>query len=488
MIRLTTFAFAITAVCGCAQIKVPNLPLGQAKTDPNLTQYAAHFTGPAANRSNIATSSPDSTQLQKKALGIATDPQIDSYLNAVLARLQTSLPGAPAAARVYATPNTEFTAMSYQDGGIYISYKMLDALESEDELAAVIAHEYSHVLLQHYKTNWVDTASSLAYSAGNIFISRQVNTKTSKDLLGMVLANDAALGVSQIGLVPALTRDQENEADRLGIDLMIRANYSFVGSINFLSRMQEWDARNQAIIEQRKTNYIDLFAKSENNIIAQAVDGQLDILENKIGKLIKETSLHHESGEDRSTTLRSYLKQHYANADRPPLSTKPYADALKSAHAKNLFSGLDMAHASIAALQQQQLPQALLNAMAVEKSQAASSSFARHVMINALALNNKPAEAFTLLESTVANGDALFADDMLLLDVLKKSSPEKALASAQRSYDRYASSPELLPDLILLNKQMKNQFAVVKFYGVCAGKALSAANNVLLDNCNKAKG
>jgi hypothetical protein len=488
MIRLGIFAIAITTVCGCAQIKVPGLPLGKAKVDPDLTQYAAHFKGPATHRSSIAQSNPESTQLQKKALGVAQDNQIDTYLNAVLARLQTSLPGTPAAARVYATPNTEFTAVSFQDGGIYISYKMLDALESEDELAAVIAHEYSHVLLQHYNTNWIDTASSLAYSAGNIFINRQLKTKTDKDLLGMMLANNAALGVSQIGLMPALTRDQENEADQLGADLMVRANYSYIGAFNFLSRMHEWDARNQAVIEQRKTNYIDLFAKSEKNAITDAVDGQLDILENKIGKLIKETSLQHEQGEERSTTLRSYIKKHYANADRPPLATKPYVAALKSAHAKDFFAGIDKAHASLAALSQQQLPQALADAKAAEKSPAGATLFVRHALINAMALNGKPGDAFTQLESMVGSGDALFADDMLLLGVLKGSAPEQALASAQRSYDRYSSSPELLPDLILLNKQMKNKLAVVKFYGVCAGKALSSSNNVLLDNCNKAKG
>ena len=488
MIRASILAIAIATVCGCAQIKMPGMPLGGAKVDPNQTQYAANFTGPAAHRSNIAQSSPESIQLQKKALGIAVDSQIDNYLNAVLARIQKSVPGSPAAARVYATPNTEFTATSFQDGGIYISYKMLDSLESEDELAAVIAHEYAHVLLRHYKTNWIDTVSSSAYSAGNIYINRKLKTATSNDLMRMVAANNAALGISQIGLVPALSRDQENAADQLGADLIVRAHYSYIGELDFLSRMQEWDARNRAIIEKRKTNYIDLFAKSEKNVITDAVDGQLDILENKLAKLIHDTSVHHDQGEERSTTLRTYIKKHYANADRPPLTIKPYVAVLKSAHAKALFAGIDKVHASLAAMQEQQLPLALANAEAAVKGPAGSTPFARHAMISAMALNGKSRDAFTMLESMVASGDALFADDLLLIGVLKGSSPEKALASAQRSYDRYNSSPELLPELILLNKQMKNQLAVVKFYGVCAGKALSAADNALLDNCNKAKG
>jgi hypothetical protein len=488
MIRLGMLAIAIAMVGGCAQMKVPGIPLGQAKVDPNLTQYAGHFTGPTANQSNIAQSCPESIQEEKKALSIAPDTQIDAYLNAVLAHLQTSLPGTPAASRVFTTPNTEFGAKSTPDGGIYIPYKTLDSLESEDELAALIAHEYAHVLLQHHKTNWIDTASGLAYSAGNMFINRKFKTSTDKDLAGMVLANGAALNVSQIGLVPALTRDQENEADQLGTDLIIRANYSYIGNLNLLSRVNEWDALNQAINDQRKTNYISLFAESEKSVVAHAVDGQLDILENKIGMLIRQVSMHHEKGEDRSTTLRTYIKKHYSNADRPPLTVKSYVAVMKSPHAKDFFSGLDKAHASMAAIQQQRLPQALADAKAAEKSPAGATPFVRHALIHAMSLNGKPEDAFTQLQNFVGSGDALFADDMLLIGVLKKSSPELALSTAQRSYDRYSSSPELLPDLIMLNKQMKNQLAVAKFYGLCAGKALSSSNNALMENCEKAKG
>ncbi|RWU24328.1 hypothetical protein DM813_08395 [Pseudomonas alkylphenolica] len=489
MMRKSLLIIAIALASGCAQMQVPGIPsLGKAKVDPNLTQIAANFKGPAAGRNAVATQTLQSIQLQNKALGVAQDGKIDAYLNAILARLQAGLPGTPPPARVYATPNTEFNARSFEDGGIFIPYKVLDALESEDELASLIAHEYAHVALQHYHSDWIDTAANLAYSAGNIYINRQLKTSTDKDLLGMVLTNDAVLGASQIGLVPALTRDQENEADQLGVDLLIRARYSIVGAITFLSRMEEWEARNQAILDQRKTNYFDLFSKSEQSVIAKAIDAQIDVLENKLAKQIHSTSQKHDKGEDRSKTLRSYIKQHYAGVDRPPLSVAPYTAALKSSHAKAFFTGLDQAHASTAALAQKNLPQALSNATGATKSPAALVPFARHVMINAMAVNGKSADALAMLESDVGTNSALFVDNVFLINILKKSSPEKALTLAQHSYERYADSPELLPDLILLSKQQKNPFAVMKYYGVCAGKAMASSNNALLESCNKAKG
>lgn len=478
------------ALSGCAQITLPDMPtmsLGAAKVDPNITQYSAHFTGPAGSQSNIAQATPQSTQLQKRAQGIAANPQIDQYLNGVLARLQKSVPGTPTPARVYATPNTEFNAGSFQDGGIYISYKALGALESEDELAAIIAHEYSHVLLQHYQTNWIDSAAQIAFSAGNVYINSQVKNATDTDLLRMMVTNNAALEASQIGLMPALTRDQENEADQLGMDLLLRANYSFVGALDFLSRMQQWDALNEAIQQKRQTNYIDLFAKSENSVIAKTIDGQLDVLENKFAQLIRQTAVHHDNGKERSKNIRTYLKRHYANVDRPPLRDKPYTLAMKSQNATDFFASLDLTHSSVEDLQQRNFPQALAAAQTAGKRTTSSIAFTQHALINALAFNGKKKDALALLEQNVASGNALYTDNMLLLSALKGSYPEKALALAQRSYDSYDSPPELLPDLIALNKQQKNQMAVLKYYGVCASKAFSTTDTKLLDNCNKAK-
>lgn len=491
MNRLGMLSLLTLALGGCAQITMPDMPampLGAAKVDPNITQYAAHFTGPAGNQSNIAPATPQSVQLQKRAQGIAANLVIDQYINGVLARLQKGVPGTPAPARVYVTPNTEFGANSHQDGGIYITYKALGAIESEDELAAIIAHEYSHVLLKHYQTNWIDTAANFAYSAGNIYINRQVENATDTDLLRMMVTNNAALEVSQIGLMPALTRDQENEADQLGADLMLRANYSFVGVLNFLSRMQQWDELNEAIQQQRKTNYIDLFSKNENSVIAKAIDGQLDLLENKVAQLIHQTSQHHDNGEDRSKTLRIYLKRHYANAARPQLRSTPYTLAMKSKNATDFFAGLDLTHTSGEALQQRNFSQALAAAQQAGKSTTGSVAFTQHALINALALNGKKKDALALLEQKVASGDALYADNILMIAALKGSYPEKALALTQQTYDSYDSPPELLPDLISLNKQQKNQVAVLKYYGMCAGKAFSMTDTKLLNNCSKAKG
>jgi hypothetical protein len=476
----------LVTLCGCAQMPKVQLPMSGPRLDPNLTLYDNHFKGAPAGKSLIAPTTPFSSTLQRQAIGVVPDPALDSYLNSVLARLQKGLPGEPVPARVYISPDTAFTATSYEDGGIYIPYKVLGTLQSEDELAALIGHEYSHVVLHHYSTNWVNTAANLTYSAANIAINKKVGKATDTNLLGMAAANEATLGVSQVGIMPALTRDQENNADRLGVDLLIKAGYSFTGDLDLLSRMQDWDARNEAIAQQRKINYINLFSASDKSLLAKTIDGKIDTFEQQIGDFIRTTSLHHEQGEDRATLLRTYLKQHYRGVERPPVNTAAYAKVMGTAHAASLFGGVDDAYLSSLALQTNKPRDALSYAQKASRSAASQAPFVKHVLINALAANGKGAEARELLERGISQRDTLFVDNKLMLDVLKRNSPEKALLLAQESYDQFGEFPELYPDLISLNKKMKNPIAVMKFYGLCAGTSMSTSNNALLASCSKA--
>lgn len=471
---------------GCAQMPKVHMPMSNSTIDSNLTLYDNHFKGSPAEKSLIAPTTPFSSTLQRQAIGVVPDQALDSYLNSVLARLQKGLPGEPVPARVYISPDTAFTATSYEDGGIYIPYKVLSTLQSEDELAALIGHEYSHVVLHHYSTNWVDTAANLTYSAANIAINKKVGKATDTNLLGMAVANEATLGVSQVGIMPALTRDQENDADRLGVDLLIKAGYSFTGDLDLLSRMQDWDARNEAIAQQRKINYINLFSESDKSFLAKAIDGKIDSFEQQIGDFIRNTSQHHEQGEGRAAELRVYLKQHYRSVDRPPVNTGAYARIMGTAHAASLFSGVDDAYLSSQALQTNKPREALSFAQKASRSAASQAPFVKHVLINALAANGKGLEAKELLERGISQGDTLFVDNKLMLDVLKRNSPEKALILAQQSYDQFGEFPEFYPDLISLNKKMKNPIAVMKFYGLCAGTSMSTSNNALLASCNKA--
>lgn len=78
--------------------------------------------------------------------------ELEQYLNQLKDRI-VRLPADRTYIRVYLTNFTELNAFTNDFGAIYINIGTLAKLESEEELLVILAHEISHVLLEHsYKT------------------------------------------------------------------------------------------------------------------------------------------------------------------------------------------------------------------------------------------------------------------------------------------------------------------------------------------------
>ncbi len=102
--------------------------------------------------------------------------------------------------------NDEPNAFAFGNGNMYVLTGLFKTTESVNELAFVIAHEFSHVLLQH------STEAEEFKSRFNI--SSQDDQK-----------------------MKAFTREQEYEADKYGILYALRAGYSPLGSVNWFNKM-----------------------------------------------------------------------------------------------------------------------------------------------------------------------------------------------------------------------------------------------------------
>lgn len=155
--------------------------------------------------------------------GFYMDPELEEYVKAVGMRIAfvSHRPNLKYQFRVLNTsvPN----AFAVPGGFIVINRGLLVTLGSEAEMAAVLAHETGHVTAKH---------SLAAYQraiAGNVLLSG----------VSIVAGGDA--GVLALGNITAnllqsgFSREQEREADALGIDYMVKAGYSPEGMI----RLQE---------------------------------------------------------------------------------------------------------------------------------------------------------------------------------------------------------------------------------------------------------
>ncbi len=115
-------------------------------------------------------------------------------------------------------------AFAVPGGFIVVNRGLLVTLSSEAEAAAVLAHETGHVTAKH---------SLAAYQravAGNVLLSG-VSIVTGGNIAAQALGNVTA-NLLQSGF----SRDQEREADSLGIDYMVKAGYNPIGMV----RLQEF--------------------------------------------------------------------------------------------------------------------------------------------------------------------------------------------------------------------------------------------------------
>lgn len=122
----------------------------------------------------------------------------------------------------------DINAFALPDGRIYVTYGLISAVQNsampEDELAFVMAHEVGHVVESHGSEQ---QKKSLPYILGAL-------------LLGRVSGNRTIGTAAQVGAAAKMasySRDDEYEADKVGLKAMMRAGYDPDGAVRMLERL-----------------------------------------------------------------------------------------------------------------------------------------------------------------------------------------------------------------------------------------------------------
>jgi len=161
--------------------------------------------------------------------GAYDDPKVSGYIAAIGGRLAaaTELPGDNFTFTVLNSPIVN--AMALPGGYVYVTRGLLALAQNEAEAAGVIGHEIGHVIARH-------TAARISRA--------QV---TQFGLIGLAILGGVAglpSGTGQIANSLAslhlrgFSRDQEFEADTLGIRYMSRAGYDAGAMASFLAQLR----------------------------------------------------------------------------------------------------------------------------------------------------------------------------------------------------------------------------------------------------------
>lgn len=156
--------------------------------------------------------------------GFYRDRELEAYVQEVGMRL----------ARVSHRPNLDYryrvlnssvpNAFALPGGFIVINRGLLVGLHSEAEMAAVLGHETGHVTAKHSLAGY-----QRALAANILLAGVAVGTG------GKQWAMDLS-GVTASLVTNGFSREQEREADWLGIDYMVKAGYNPMGAV----RLQEY--------------------------------------------------------------------------------------------------------------------------------------------------------------------------------------------------------------------------------------------------------
>jgi beta-barrel assembly-enhancing protease len=162
------------------------------------------------------------------------DADIADYLNGLGYRLVANSPNPEQPFEFFVLKDPSINAFALPGGFIGVHTGLIVTARSESELAAVLAHEVAHVTQKHiarlFQQQKQAGLASLAAMALAILAARSAPD----------LASAAVAGAQYAAVQTQLnfTRDNEREADRVGVQILERAAFDARAMPAFLDRMQ----------------------------------------------------------------------------------------------------------------------------------------------------------------------------------------------------------------------------------------------------------
>jgi predicted Zn-dependent protease len=180
-----------------------------------------------------------------KRMQVVEDPYITGYVNRVGRRILAAMPQQPFRYRFYVINQDMYNAFATPAGHIFIYSGLIEAMRSEDELAGIIAHEITHVYARHIsqkieyakKLSW----AQLAGMAAGILLGAAGGSGAAGS--AMIMGSAGAGATAQL----AFSRENEMQADQLGLKYLTEAGYGAEGLLTSLKliRTKTWYGKDQ---------------------------------------------------------------------------------------------------------------------------------------------------------------------------------------------------------------------------------------------------
>lgn len=183
----------------------------------------------------------DVVNQRARGFGLVHAPELQKYLNDLLAKIKKAAGVPEWQGSVHVLGSHALDAYATGAGNIYVSLQWLIDAQSEDELVALLGHEFGHIYLHYHQLESAvadaDTVTALLGMGTALTLKAgEANRWNKVD----VLFTSYSLGR---GLATAIySQSEETAADHFGLAISHKLGYSYEhGSKAFLERLAGWE-------------------------------------------------------------------------------------------------------------------------------------------------------------------------------------------------------------------------------------------------------
>lgn len=223
MKKTYTYLVALLLLASCSSNARPPVPVGtipQAKS-PTVAdeQYGHKAFGEITKKHNLTYDHPRYNELQE-----------------VVKKLTSSISADKDPWHIYLLDaDSVKNAGATRGNHIFVWTGMLNYTKDENELAAIMAHEISHILARHTDPDQYETMKKTLIGLGSMAVGIAAAQVTGIGNIGQVasvLGNKVGEGL----FLNPYSQEKEHEADQVGLFLMAKANYNPQAAIDFWER------------------------------------------------------------------------------------------------------------------------------------------------------------------------------------------------------------------------------------------------------------
>ena len=218
------------------------------------------------------------------------------------------LPPQPYNFRFFLIKEDVYNAFAGPGGVIFINSGLLAAMESPDDLAGILAHEITHVLSRHISDR-IDRSKQIGIvTLAGLVAAIALGAAGEGSAANAIMVGSMATGQS---MALAYSREDEMQADQLGLKILIKAGYHPAGLVSMMKkiRQKQWYDTNQIPTylrthpaSEERMVYISAWIERQKDLpeyLSEKGRADFDWIRTRVGALYGEKNqmLAHFSGE-----------------------------------------------------------------------------------------------------------------------------------------------------------------------------------------------